>query len=370
MSDTERGVGEPHAPTSGSEQRVSILVGDRLCVSCGFNLHGQHIVREPRYSMLMVRCPECGTVASLQEFPLLGKWMTRWAALLAVIWLLLLLGLTLGTAGATYGLSRGVVSTTVGPVAREITRSHGEWYRTTLEAEAQREQQAAETAAIASLEARTAAQQTILTMTQLQAAGTTLTPEQVEAMRSAAVTLQQISTTQQTNPQAQNIQNWYGDTWIEKSWWESQDKQKLAASAGTSLSAETVRMILIASLVLLTLGILWSVVLIHGRIARRAAACLVVVGFAWAFWAIGRQSSSTIWNGGTTYLYVNDLAESFAGTVPYSLASTWCAAMLFVGMCIGRRCARLLIRLLLPPRLRGPLAILWTTDGLPPPSIR
>lgn len=370
MSDIERGLVEPQATPAGTEQRVSVLVGDRLCVSCGFNLHGQHVVREPKYSMLMVRCPECGTVASLQEFPLLGKWMARWAALLAVIWLLLLLGLTLGTAGATYGLSRGVVSTTVGPVVREITRRHGEWYRSTQEAEAQRAREAAETAALASLEARTTAQQTILTMTQLQSAGTTLTPEQVEAMRSAALALQQISTPQQASSQAQNFQNWYGDMWIEKSWWESQDKRELAASAGTSLNAESVRMLLISSLVLLMLGIVWGVVLIHGRNARRAAACLVVLGFAWAFWAIGRQSNSTTWSGGSTFLYVNEIAEGFAGTVPYALASTWCAAMLFVGMCIGRRFARLLIRLLLPPRMRGPLAILWTTDGLPPPSIR
>lgn len=370
MSDIERGPSDPHAAPSSSEQRVSVLMGDRLCVSCGFNLHGQHVVREPKYSMLMVRCPECGTVASLQEFPLLGKWMARWAALLAVIWLVVLLGLTLGTAGATYGLSRGVVSTTVGPVVREITRRHGEWYRSTQEAEAQRAREEAETAALASLEARTSAQQTILTMTQLQSAGTTLTPAQVEAMRSAALALQQISMPQQAVAQAQNFQNWYGDSWIEKSWWEAQDKGVLAADAGNSLNADSVRMLLVSTLVLLMFGIIWGVVLIHGRNARRAVACVVVLGFAWAFWGIGRQSNSTTWSGGTTFLYVNEIAEGFAGTVPYALASGWCAAMLFVGMCIGRPCARLFIRLLLPPRMRGPLSVLWTTDGLPPPSIR
>jgi hypothetical protein len=353
-----------------TEQRVSVLVGDRLCVSCGFNLHGQHVVRESKYNMLMVRCPECGAVASLQEFPLLGKWTTRWAAALAVIWLLLLLGLTLGTAGATFGLSSAVVRTSVTPVAREISRRHSEWYRGTQEAEAQAARESAEAAALASLEARTSAQQTILTMTQLQAAGTTLTAEQIEAMRSAAITLQQVTQPQPLAVQTQTFPDWYGDMWIEESWWKSQDKRELAASAGTSFNADSVRMLLVSTLVLLAFGVIFGVVLIHARSRRRALACLIVLAFTWVFWTAGGQSNSTTWSGGTTFLYVNDLAPEFAGTGPFALASAWCMAVLFAGMRIGRPLVRLLIRLLLPPRIRGPLAILWTTDGLPPPSIR
>ena len=59
---------------------VSVLTGDRACISCGFNLVGQQVTREPVYGMLLVRCPECNTAASLQEYPLLGKWASRWAA--------------------------------------------------------------------------------------------------------------------------------------------------------------------------------------------------------------------------------------------------------------------------------------------------
>ena len=96
-----------HADGSIAEQRVSNLVGDRLCISCGYNLVGQPVLREPHYQMLIVRCPECATVASVQEYPLLGRWANRWAAMLAALWLLVMLALWIGSGAAIFGLSYG-----------------------------------------------------------------------------------------------------------------------------------------------------------------------------------------------------------------------------------------------------------------------
>lgn len=90
-----------------SEQRVSILTGDRLCTHCGYNLTGQSIVREPHYNLLIVRCPECSAAASVQEYPLLGRWANRWAALLGAIWFLLLVFLWVGSGAALFGLCLG-----------------------------------------------------------------------------------------------------------------------------------------------------------------------------------------------------------------------------------------------------------------------
>ena len=56
-----------------SEVVTGIIQGDRVCIACGFNLCGQRIVREPRYNLLIARCPECGQAATLQEYPLLGR---------------------------------------------------------------------------------------------------------------------------------------------------------------------------------------------------------------------------------------------------------------------------------------------------------
>ncbi|MBY0313534.1 MAG: hypothetical protein K2W85_15825 [Phycisphaerales bacterium] len=95
-------------PVSSTEdQRVSELVGDRLCATCCFNLSGQTIVREPTYRLLIVRCPECGTAAALQEYPLLGRWANRLGYFFAALYILAMLGLTLGSAGGMFGLSMG-----------------------------------------------------------------------------------------------------------------------------------------------------------------------------------------------------------------------------------------------------------------------
>ena len=92
-----------------AEVRVSTIVGDRLCIACGFNLTGQAVFKEPHYGLFIARCPECGVVAALQEYPLLGKWANRWAAYAAALWLAILLGGALGAAMFTFGLSMGSV---------------------------------------------------------------------------------------------------------------------------------------------------------------------------------------------------------------------------------------------------------------------
>jgi hypothetical protein len=74
-------------PTSGGETRIDLLKGDRCCAKCGFNLHGQTIIREPHYDMLIVRCPECGTAAALQEYPTLTRMAWRLRMVLAAAWL-------------------------------------------------------------------------------------------------------------------------------------------------------------------------------------------------------------------------------------------------------------------------------------------
>ena len=66
---------------------------DRACIECGFNLFGQTIVRDEHYGMPIARCPECGRVCALQEYPGLGVWARRWNGLLGSLWLLAAVGL-------------------------------------------------------------------------------------------------------------------------------------------------------------------------------------------------------------------------------------------------------------------------------------
>ena len=76
----------PSAPSPRPEH-LGTIAADRACAHCGFNLFAQPITREPHYALPIARCPECGTVAALQEYPALGPWARRWAAALAGLWM-------------------------------------------------------------------------------------------------------------------------------------------------------------------------------------------------------------------------------------------------------------------------------------------
>ena len=111
---------------AGSDKIVGIIQGDRVCLACGFNLCGQRIVREPRYNLLIARCPECGQAAALQEYPLLGRWVNRWAATLAGTWLVLYLALSIGCGMAIFGLAVGTTEINSDVVARQIDLAHSQ----------------------------------------------------------------------------------------------------------------------------------------------------------------------------------------------------------------------------------------------------
>ena len=57
-----------------SDERVGTVLTDRVCTRCYFNLVSQPVIRERHYGLLVVRCPECGTLASVQEYPHVIRW--------------------------------------------------------------------------------------------------------------------------------------------------------------------------------------------------------------------------------------------------------------------------------------------------------
>jgi len=117
------------------EKRISTVIGDRLCIKCSFNLSGQPVVRESVYGMAIVRCPECSTIASLQEHPLLGRWAGRFAAALAAIWLLVLISGLFGTGGILFGMSQGSLETGSTRLAEHIAKQHAAWFEKATDAE-------------------------------------------------------------------------------------------------------------------------------------------------------------------------------------------------------------------------------------------
>lgn len=107
-----------------NDERVSTMLADRACTRCAFNLIGQPIVREKHYGLLIARCPECGTVAALQEYPALGRWANRWAALLAGLWFLVVTAGTMAVAGIVTGFTHGAGHSTSERVAEVIKQKY------------------------------------------------------------------------------------------------------------------------------------------------------------------------------------------------------------------------------------------------------
>lgn len=110
-------------------------------------------------------------------------------------------------------------------------------------------------------------------------------------------------------------------------------------------------------------GIVLVVVFPHWRRSWYAAAGVVVpllIGaVVWAMVASDKPPPS----------YNRPAMSSWANPYVYGQALLQMLGGL-IGVGLGRQLARLTVRILLPPRLRPPLAFLWLADGLPPPSSR
>lgn len=91
-----------------TEQRLGSMAANRPCAGCGFNLHGATIFREPHYRLVSVRCPECGRLAALQEYPALTPWAGRLRALAAATVVVVSLLTILVTGLITWGMAEGV----------------------------------------------------------------------------------------------------------------------------------------------------------------------------------------------------------------------------------------------------------------------
>jgi hypothetical protein len=96
---------EASAPTGVSETIVARVEGTRPCLRCGHDLHGQSILREPEHGLFIARCPECGTVAALTEYPTLGVWGRRLGTALMATMIALLIPMALLSALALFGMS-------------------------------------------------------------------------------------------------------------------------------------------------------------------------------------------------------------------------------------------------------------------------
>jgi hypothetical protein len=275
---------------------------DRPCARCGFNLFGQTIVREPHYGMIAARCPECGQVAALQEYPALGKWADRWAKLLAALWILALVGAMAAQFGPTLGLTVAAMENAFEDAGSEITSRYVAW-----------EQQ------------------------------------------------------QQTGPPSQASQNMFYGSWytITEAWWETERPRYLQETRRTHpFNRLTITLYVALAIISFTAGAFWATVTLGARRWGAFVLPLFPVGLAAAFaWSISLPEPNM-----PGYLTGREAAGDLFRTPIFLGAVASVVLALIPGVLLGRKLARLMVRLTLPPRMRTALAILWTRDGLPAPT--
>jgi hypothetical protein len=325
------GAGEDSATRGAADQRagssdvrVSTLVGDRVCATCGFNLCGQSVVREQHYNMLMVRCPECGTVAPMMEYPLLTKWSVRFGYVLAAGWLLVLLLMIAVSSGVLFGQCNSVAQWGCMPLATEIAKlQKAHW----------QEQTGLKPDFVGPIDPNFIASQSWVVQQALTA-----------------------------EPGAYS--------YIDKTWWDSQDVDVIVASlGGTTKAVELSKLAMLVQWFLIPLGIgwFWAVALLHVKLRRVAIwiPLLLFVGGAVLYLVVPNTWFNT-WN------WWGDTAQNIAfrskGWIVMLAAGGLSTMLVLIGVLTGRPLARLAVRGLLPPRLRGTLGYLWLATGRTPPS--
>lgn len=295
--------------TPADDRRVGELIGNRVCLECGYNLIGQPIVRERHYNMVIARCPECATVVALQEYPRLGRWANRWAGMLAAALLLGGLGL-LFTNGLIISISSGAFNyAAAGPYVQWLGEHQYDWMKTND---------------TANFEAT-------------YGAYPAFDPSQVY---------------------------WYFDI----NWWNAQDPDALLAEAGGWSRVIDWRALWSLGWMafwVAAFGVGWAGILLRFKRLRLLAfgGLILVVSYllalvtSYQFFGFGFGTSMNIMGLATDQLR------------PYLLGACMIAAALplALGLLLGRPLLRWLIRLLLHPRHVSALSILWICDGKAPP---
>jgi hypothetical protein len=276
---------------------------DRPCARCGFNLFGQTIVREPHYGLIAARCPECGQLAALQEYPALGKWADRWAKALAALWIIALVGAMAAQFGPTLGLTVAAMEHVFENAGSEITARYITW---------EQQQQAGPPAA-------------------------------------------------QTNP-GMFYGSWYT---ITEAWWEAERSRYIQDTGRVQpFNRLTITLYIVLAIISFTYGAFWSTVTLGARRWGAFVLPLFPVGMAAAFaWSISLPEPNV-----PGFLTGREAAAELYRVPIFLGAITVIGLALIPGVLLGRKLARLIVRLTLPPRMRGALAILWTRDGLPAPT--
>jgi len=308
-------VTETSTPASPAREEVlSTIVGDRACAACGFNLHGQHVFREPHYGLIAARCPECGTLAALQEYPALGKWSRRWALVLAALWAVVLLAVFAGNTMTAFGMTIGSVETASDDADNLLVVHYNEWVRS-------------------------------------------LDDEQRAGIRQSVYTIQGTNQTLSFSPWDIPDEAWPG----------ASDPRSVLDEQGGAWRAMDRAVYWLWVLMAFLMGpfsVFWSLATLHQRAVVASLVPVAAVGLAAALFfttAPNAHAGPHDFDDLSWHLYV-----PIAGPISFGVM----AASAVIWALLARPAARLVVRFALPPRLRVPFGVLWSSAGKPMPRTR
>tara|TARA_R110000737_G_scaffold2923_1_gene8288 strand:+ start:129518 stop:130537 length:1020 start_codon:yes stop_codon:yes gene_type:complete len=328
-------------------QHFSEIHADRACIGCGFNLYAQPVSKEEHYGLAICKCPECGTVAALQSYPVMSHWVNRFRTLIAAIWIIALLGIFIAYTMSITGMAQGTANLAGEKLGDIIGHEHHIWSQ-----EQDRLRELAKQTGQAAVQPALP----VPAPDPLSFGGTTtiVTSNGVTTVNGTIVPTTPLSPTQSGQ------YNW---VWLSQGWGDAYLQQVIDDSGGLleNIDRQFLVMLIPGTIVGTLFGIFWSVALLGGT--RRKAlivplvacliACMVLIGM-----------SRPDYN----YTYISGLTQDLYAPVIGPVFIGYMFLISCFGIWIGRMVARRIVVMALPARSRIPLSNLWIQDGLALPK--
>lgn len=154
---------------------------------------------------------------------------------------------------------------------------------------------------------------------------------------------------------------------VEIDWWREHGDALIGSNGGLAalINRRYTWLLTPLNLVSFAAGIFWSVCLLGARRHRVVVPALLPPMVALIMAWLAHTDPLT---GNATMVPAREIATGATKRIVLPLLAGTATLSLLLGVWQGRRIARTVVRLSLPPRMRSSLAILWTRDGLPSPA--
>ena len=280
------------------------IKADRACIKCGFNLYGQEVNKEPHYQLAIAQCPECGTYAALQSYPTMSHWVNRFRMLIASAWVFILVFLFFMQMSIIRSVADDMSRGASGDFAKQIGQEYEAW-----------------------------------------------------AKENEAVVGNPFGLSANQYPQWDVIPNDWAKDHVDTIY-NGMDghAEKIFKEMAVTFIPTSIAMFLF--------GVIWSNALL-GTSSKKAAMVPVLAGVI----AVVRMYFPDLhWGLYTTSAQAADIANEYYSVYLAFFGVLIQLPALILGVFLGRKVARWILMITLPPRSRVPFSIFWTRDGLELPK--